>query len=61
MDDLASDQHVTDFYPILMYRGHYPTKALQGKLIEFRGQKRRLIPMACGSRLTSIRGLERLQ
>ena len=61
MGHLASDQHVADFYPILMYRGHYPYKALQGELIEFRGQKRRLIPMECGSRLSSVRGLERLR
>lgn len=57
MNDLASDQHVADFFPILMHRGHYPRKALQGKLIEFRGQKRRLIPMECGSQLSSITGL----
>ena len=57
MSDLAGDQHVADFYPILMYRGHYPYKALQGMLIEFRGRKRRLIPLTCGSRLSSVSGL----
>ena len=29
MGDLVWDQHVTDFYPILMYRGRDPTRALQ--------------------------------
>lgn len=57
LDNLAKDQHVTDFYPILMYRGRDPTRSLRSRLVEFRGQKRRIIPMECGSRLSSIRGL----
>ena len=57
MDQLSSDQHVTDFYPILMYRGRNPTRALRRKLVEFRGQKRRIIPLKCGSLLRGIRGL----
>lgn len=61
IDRLASDQHVADFYPILMYRGPDPTRTLREQLIEFRGQKRHIIPMECGSRLTSFRGLERLR
>ena len=57
MDRLSSDQHVSDFYPILMYRGRDPTRALWSRLVEFRGQRRRIIPMKCGSRISSIRGL----
>ena len=57
MERLAEDQHVADFYPILMYRGRDPTKALGSSLIEFRGQRRRIILMECGSRLRSITGL----
>lgn len=57
---LVNDQHVSDFYPILMYRGPKPSRNLRHRLIEFRGQKRHIILMACGSRLTGIRGLERL-
>ena len=57
MDRLSSDQHVSDFYPILMYRGRDPTRALRSRLVEFRGQRRRIIPMKCGSRISNIRGL----
>lgn len=57
IDRLAEDQHVADFYPILMYRGRDPTRALRSSRIAFRGQIRRIIPMECGSRLSSIRGL----
>ena len=60
VDDLAHDQHVADFYPILMYGGPDPTRTLRDRLIEFRGQKRHVIPMECGSLLTGIPGLERL-
>ena len=60
VDNLASDQRIVDFYPILMYGGPDPTRTLRDRIIEFRGQKRHVIPMECGSRLTSIRGLERL-
>ena len=57
VDQLSSDQHVADFYPVLMYRGRDPTRALRSRLVELRGQKRRIIPLKCGSRLSSIRGL----
>lgn len=57
LDQLSTDQKVTDFFPILMYRGRDPTKALRSRLVVFRGQRRRIIPMKCGARLSSIRGL----
>lgn len=60
IDAIASltwDQHLHDFYPILMYRGPDPSRALRGKLVKFRGQKRRIIPRSCGSRLRDIPGI----
>ena len=32
-------------------RGRDPTRALRSRLVELRGQKRRIIPLKCGSRL----------
>lgn len=55
MDSIAADQHIHDFYPILMYRGPDPTRALNGKLVTFRGTPRRIIPRKCGEKLNSIR------
>ena len=54
VDKLAGSQQIADFYPVLMYRGPDPTRALRGKLIEFRGLKRSIIPKRCGSRLSDI-------
>ena len=54
LDSLIFDQHVHDFYPILMYKGRDPTRSLGGKLIKFRGIPRRIIPRKCGEKLSSI-------
>lgn len=54
LDGITWDQHVHDFYPILMYHGKDPTPALRGQLVVFRGTKRRIIPKECGSRLSSV-------
>ena len=58
IDSLGEDQHFEDFYPILMYRGRDPTKALRGKVVETRGIKRRVIFLKCGARLSEIPGLK---
>ena len=52
--ELICDQHVTDFFPILLYRGRDPTTSMRRKLIVFRGQKRRIIIRPCGTRLGSV-------
>ena len=57
IDSLAQDQHLEDFYPILMYKGRDPTTALRGKLVEIRGIKRKVIPLECGARLSAIPGI----
>ena len=57
IDSLTKDQHVADFFPVLMYRGPDPTKALHGKLVVCRGIKRKVIPRKCGAKLSSIPGL----
>ena len=54
VDGLTKDQHIADFFPILMYRGPDPTRALGGKLIECRGIKRKVIARKCGEKLSSI-------
>ena len=54
MDSLSQDQHVEEFYPILMYRGKDPATALRDKLVEIRGLKRRVIPLECGSLLSKV-------
>ena len=61
MDSLAQDQHLEDFYPILMYNGRDPTTALRDKIVEIRGIRRRVIPLECGSRLSAIPGLRSLR
>ena len=51
IDSLTEDQHVADYFPILLYRGKDPTTSLRGKLVQFRGQPRRIILGSCGVRL----------
>ena len=54
IDSLAQDQHLEDFYPVLMYEGKDPTAALRDKRVKIRGIQRRVIPLKCGSQLTAI-------
>ena len=54
LEEIAWDQDAHDFYPILMYHGKDPTRALKGQLVVFRGIKRKIIPRECGARLSSI-------
>ena len=61
IDSLTEEQHLEDFYPILMYKGRDPTAALRGKIVEIQGIKRRVIPLECGSRLSAIPGLRSLR
>ena len=61
IDSLTQDQHLEDFYPILMYKGRDPTAALRGKIVEIQGIKRRVIPLECGSRLSAIPSLRSLR
>ena len=57
IDSLTQDQHLEDFYPVLMYKGKDPTAALRGKTVKIRGIRRTVIPLECGSRLSAIPGL----
>ena len=52
--ELIWDQHVIDFFPILLYRGRDPTTSLRRELIVFRGQRQRIIIRACGTVLGSV-------
>ena len=54
LNDLMGDQKIEDIYPIYMYAGKDPTAALKGKLVGVRGITRRIIPLKCGERLSSI-------
>ena len=53
IDAITKDQHVADYFPLLLYRGKDPTSALRGKNVEFRGIPRKVIPRECGSRLSA--------
>ena len=57
IDSLTKDQHIADFFPVLMYQGPDPTKALGGKIVECRGIKRKVIPRKCGEKISTIPGL----
>lgn len=51
IDSIVKDQHVIDYFPILLYRSKDPTTAFRGKRVRFRGQEKRIILGICGSRL----------
>ena len=54
LNSVMFDQKVEDIFPIFMYAGRDPTSALKGKLVGIRGITRRIIPLKCGKRLSSI-------
>ena len=55
LNKLLVDQPVGEFFPILLYDANRdPTRALAGKLVEFRGEKRRIMAEPCGIRLAQI-------
>ena len=57
MTTFAWDQHIKDFFPILMYKGPDPTSAFASSRVKFRGQLRRIIFRPCGSPVSGIKGL----
>ena len=54
MDSLMSDQHIADFFPIILYRSKDPTTSLRGRQVRFRGIDRKIILGQCGNRLNKM-------
>ena len=54
IDQMTQDQHLEEFFPIVIYTGRDPTAAFRGTQFEIRGIKRRIIPRFSGSRFLDI-------
>ena len=57
LSELLSDQSVSDFYPVLLYRGNRDlTSSLAVNPVRFRGKQRRIIALPCGTSLSAVVG-----